>query len=110
MGLDREGWVYRVRQLPLHLDGRSATAQFLALIAPVLGEVENIRVGSLAQGKRDSKTATVTFKTTPSVFDNDETQWTLDPQSSLGRNVIVDVHFRGFTVLNEPQQCPHTVE
>ena len=110
MGLNREGRVYRVRQLPLHLDYPSDTAQFLASIAPVLGGVDNIRVCSLAQAERSSKTATVTFKTIPSVFDNDEHQWTLQVESFFGRNVIVDIHFRGFTVLNEPRQCPHTAE
>lgn len=110
MGLNRQDRVYRVRQLPLHLDNRSDTAQFLASIAPVLGEVDNIRVCSLAQRNRDSKTATVTFKAIPSVFDNDEHQWTLHVESFFGQNVIVDIHFRGFTVLNEPRQCPHTAE
>ena len=110
MALDRESRVYRVRQLPLHLEDRSATAQFLVSIAPVLGDIENIRVCSLAQGKRDSKTATVTFKTIPSVFDDDKNQWTLHAERFFGRNVIVDIHFRGFTVLNEPRQCLHTAE
>ena len=110
MGLSREGRVYRLRQLPLHLDNPNDTARFLASIAPGLGEVDNIRVCSLAQGKLDSKTATVTFKTVPSVFADDEDQWTLHVESFFGRNVIVDTHFRGFTVLNEPRQCPHTAE
>lgn len=102
--------MYRVRQLPLHLDHPSDTAHFLASIAPDLGEASNIRVCSLAQAKQDSKTATVTFKTIPSVFENDQHQWTLPVESYRRQNVIVDEHFRGFTVLNEPRQCPHTVE
>ena len=110
MGRGRDGRVYRVRQLPLHLQDRGETERFLAQIAQDLGPVDNIRVFSLAQDKQDSKTATVKFETLPSIFDNDEQQWTLHAEVFCGRNIIVDVHFRGFTVLNEPRYSPHTVE
>lgn len=110
MGRGREGRVYRLRQLPLHLQERGDTERFLAQIAKDLGAVDNIRVFSLAQEKQDSKTATATFKTLPSIFNNDEQQWTLHVEVICGRNIIVDVHFRGFTVLNKTPYSHHTVE
>ena len=110
MGNSREKQVYRVRQLPLHLKDCGATASFLASIARDLGVADNIRVFSLAKEKSNSKTATVSFKVIPSLFDNDSEEWTLQTEVSCGRNIIVDTHFRGFTVLNEPQISPHTVE
>ena len=110
MGRNRESQVYRVRQLPLHLEDRGATASFLSKIASVLGAVDNIRVFSLAQEKPVSKTATVSFNILPSIFDNDDEQWTLPARDVCERNIIVDVHFRDFTVLSEPQNCEHTIE
>lgn len=110
MGKGREGQVYRVRQLPLRLENRDVVAPFLAGIASILGGADNIRVFSLAREKPEFKTATLSFKTVPSIFDNDDEQWTLQAEVVCGRNIIFDTHFRGFTVLNEPQHGPHTVE
>lgn len=110
MGRNRDGQVYRVRQLPPHLKNCGDIAPFLIRIAPVLGAVDNIRVFSLAEEKRDSKTATVAFKALPPIFHSDAEQWTLPAEVVCGRNIIVDTHFRDFTVLNEPLHCPHTVE
>lgn len=110
MGRSRESRVYRVRQLPLHLENRGDVAPFLAQIAPVLGAVDSICVFSLGQESSNSKTATITFKKLPSLFDNDGEQWTLWAQNICGRNIIVDIHFRDFTVLNEPRNGLHTVE
>ena len=109
MGRSREDRVYRVRQLPSNLEHRSTVAPFLAGIAPVLGPADNIHVFSLAQGK-SSKTATLSFKSLPSLFDSDEQQWTLHAQDVCQQNIIVDSHFRDFTVLNEPQYSSHTTE
>lgn len=110
MGRRRQSQVYRVRQLPPHLEHRGVVAPFLATIAPSLGGVDNIRVFSLAQEKSTSKTATISFEALPSVFDNDQEQWTLQAEVICGRNIIVDTHFRDFTVLNEARHCPLTVE
>lgn len=110
MGRSRESRVYRVRQLPLHLENRGDVAPFLIRIASILGAVDNIRVFSLAQEKSNSKTATLSFNNLPSLFDNDEEQWTLRAEDICGRNVIIDTHFRDFTVLNEPRHGLHTVE
>ena len=110
MGNNRDDKVYRVRQLPLHLKDCGATAYFLASIAPDLGAADNIRVFSLAKEKPDSKTATVSFKSIPAIIDNDSEEWTLQAEISCGQNIIVDTHFRGFTVLNEPQGLSHDVE
>ena len=105
-----DGLVYRIRQLPLHLEHCGKVAPFLVWVAPALGAVDNIRVFSLAQEKDQFKTATVKFKTLPPIFDNDRSQWTLEAEDVCGQNVIVDVHFRGLTVLNEPWRSPHTAE
>lgn len=110
MARSRESRVYRVRQLPSHLENCGHVALLLAQVAPVFGTVDNIRVFSLARKKPDSKTATISFKHLPSIFDNDEEQWTLPVEHTCGRNIIFDTHFRGFTVLKEPQQGLHTVE
>ena len=108
--MGRDGRVYRIRQLPLHLEHCGKVPPLLARLAPDLGAVDNIRVFSLAQEKNNSKTATVKFKTLPPIFDNDRSQWTLEAEEICGQNVIVDVHFRGFTVLNEPRGSPYTAE
>lgn len=110
MSRSRESRVYRVRQLPLYLEYRGDVAPLLAKVAPVLGAVDNIRVFSLAREDTDSKTATVSFMITPSIFDNDKEKWTLQAEDVCGRNIIIDTHFRGFTVLKEPQLTLHTVE
>ena len=110
MGNSRATQVYRVRQLPSHLKERGLTASFLASIVPDVGAADNIRVFSLAKEKTDSKTATVSFKIIPSIFDNDREEWTLETEVSCGRNIIVDTHFRDFSVLNEPQSSPHALE
>ena len=110
MGNSREDQVYRVRQLPLHLKDCGATASLLASLGPDLGAADNIRVFSLAKEKPNSQTATVSFKIVPSIFDNDREQWSLPAGAFYGRNIIVDTHFRDFTVLNEPQNSPHTLE
>lgn len=110
MGSSRESRVYRVRQLPLHLEHRGDVAPFLAKIAPGLGAVDNIRVFSLARENSNSKIATVSFMVLPSIFDNDKQKWTLQAEDICGRNIIVDIHFRGFTVLKEPKHSLHTIE
>ena len=110
MGRSREERVYRVRQLPHHLEERGDVAAFLVDVAPVLGKIDNIRVFSLARGKKNSKTATVMFKVTPAFFDNDEGQWTLETRNICGHNVIVDTHFRDFTVLNDAKDSHYTTE
>ena len=109
MGRSREDRVYRVRQLPSYLENRGNIAPFLARIAPMLGAADNIHVFSLAQEK-SSKTATITFKSLPSLFDNDEQQWILHAEDVCQQNIIVDAHFRDFTILNEPRHSSHTTE
>lgn len=106
----REDRVYRVRQLPIYLENPGQTAPFLARIAPILGDANNIRVLSLAETNPTSKTATISFKTLPSTFDNNDQQWTLQAKDVCGWNVIVDIHFRDFTVLSEPHPSTHTAE
>jgi hypothetical protein len=56
-----------------------------------------------------TKTATIVFKTLPEVFDSDDTEWVLRTGDTQP-NVIVDVHFRGFTALNDVDSDLHILE
>jgi hypothetical protein len=56
-----------------------------------------------------AKTATVIFMTLPAVFDNDDTEWVLRTEGPQP-NVIVDVHFLGFTALNDVDSDLHVLE
>lgn len=104
---------YRVRQLPRHVSEEDLPG-FLVRCCGELGGETNIVVWSLAITllpfeKPRTKTATVTFNSLPLVFNNDETEWTLTtPGSHL--NVIVDVHFLGFTALNDVEIGLHNLE
>lgn len=104
----REGRVYRVKNIPVHLD-RQGTGDLLHRIVPYLGPRENVTIFSLAKDRQDSLTATVTFKSLPSPFDNDREEWTFHA-AGIMRSIIFDVHFLDFTVLNEPSENLHTME
>ena len=106
----REGRVYRARQLPNHLKTCDDTARFLARVAPVLGNFDSIRIFSLAAAGPTYKTATISFKDLPSMFDNDDQQWTVQAKDLCGWNIIVDIHFREFTVLSEPHPSTYIAE
>ena len=56
-----------------------------------------------------TKTATVNFKKLPEKFDNDDTEWVL-PTGDGQANVIIDVHFLGFTALNDVDSDLHALE
>jgi hypothetical protein len=56
-----------------------------------------------------TKTATIIFKTLPDVFDNDDTEWPLRTEDAQP-NVIADVHFLGFTALNDADSDLHVLE
>ena len=108
MSLARESRTYRVQQVPAYLRV-DQVANFLATASRSVGSAENIKVYSLATSlgftsfiRRATKTATITFKQTPPIFDNDEEQWSVpSDHDRWNRNLIFDTHFRGFTALND---------
>lgn len=55
-----------------------------------------------------TKTATIIFKTLPDIFDNDDTEWPLRTEDAQP-NVIADVHFLGFTALNDADSDLHVL-
>lgn len=109
---------YRVRQLPCVLIYRRQVASFLASIVADL-EVEHVHVFSLAPSLNPlelppTKVATVMFSKTPTAFDSANShdhQWTISGRpAGLQKDVIVDVHFEGFTPLNDVAGDEHTLE
>ena len=115
MGRKRAAPTYRVRHLPSNVDARE-TARLLVETAEALGPFDNIKVKSLAFSlnpyeKPPTKTATVEFTHQLSLFDDDGTEWTLPRgEGSLHRDILVDVHFLGFTPLNDPEPDLHALE
>lgn len=104
---------YRVRQLPAHLDIHHLPRLLISL-ENSLGPLENIHIHSLAGSSNGfeeapTKTATVTFSNRPTVFDNDQSEWSFQTQQlGLQKNIIFDIHFLGFTTLNDAD--PHSLE
>jgi hypothetical protein len=102
----RHGRTYRFRQLPPQVDTRFLPTLLLSIDA-AFGPLGNIRVHSLASSldpweSPPTKVATITFKQLPSIFDNEDKEWVfLARNIGLLKNVIVDVHFLGFTPLND---------
>jgi hypothetical protein len=108
MSLASKSRTYRVQQIPAYLS-INQVADFLAAASRSIGLAENIRVHSVATTlgftsytTRRTKTATLTFCQTPAIFENDEEQWALPSEhESWNRNLVFDIHFRGFTALND---------
>ena len=115
MAPSRDGRTYRIRQLPCHVD-RLQAIDLLVSLSENLGPRDNINIRSLAPNldpweRPRTKIATVTFKKLPPPFDSDKTEWVFKTQTyGLQRNIIVDVHFLGFTPLNDVSDSQHTVE
>jgi hypothetical protein len=106
MPRNRGSRTYRVRQLPQNLQKHAVTS-FLAAALSDLGAAANIQVFSIAPSltlyeRNPTTTATVVFKETPQCFDDDKVQWTLiSKHPEWPRNIIFDIHFIGFTLLND---------
>lgn len=113
----RRDRTYRVRQLqvPPGTDHRQLT-HIIASLSDGLGPAENIQVYSLAASLPLStilptSVATIAFDKTPSVLDNDNTEWSLTARHlDWRRNVIFDTHFLGLTPLNDPEPCNHALD
>jgi hypothetical protein len=108
----RESRTYGFRQLPSHVDELRLPALLLS-INDALGPLENIQIHSLASSldpweTPPSKTATITFNKLPLIFDNGQKEWVLSTRHiGLLNKVIVDVHFLGFTSLNDVVKDHH---
>lgn len=106
MPRSHESRTYRVRQLPQNLH-QHGVASFLAEASSELGSAANIQVFSVAPSlnlyeRTPTKTATVVFKETPQCFNDDKTQWTIiSGHPEWPRHLIFDIHFIGFTPLND---------
>ena len=114
----REDRTYRVRQLQVSPDiSFDELRSIISKVNTGLGPGEAIQVHSLAPSLATfenplTSVATVTFSKTPPVLDNDKNEWSLSARH-LGwgrRSVIFDIHFLGFTVLNEPDPSDHALE
>lgn len=107
MAISRDSRTYRVRQLPYHMDRH----QVVRLLCTLLDSIEpgDIQIYSLASSlspweRPPTKVATVMFGRLPAILDSDETEWVLHSQrAGLQRNIIIDIHFLGFTALNDVQ-------
>lgn len=113
MSQGRDVRTYRVRQLPSHVSKESLRT-LLVNSCEALGPEDDIVVYSLASSlvpfeTSRTKTATIIFKSLPSIFDNDETEWTLVTRDSQP-NITIDVHFLGFTALNDVDSDFHVLE
>lgn len=111
----RERRTYRLRQLPQHLELQDV-AEFLCKVSSDFGTKEDIRVFSLASSlitweKPPTKTATLVFLSTPRAFDNDGKEWSVSARNAgWNRNLIFDVHFEGFTALNDVEDPAYLAE
>jgi hypothetical protein len=102
-----------VRQIPSHVS-KESLASVLVKACKSLGPEENIKVCSLGSSlvpfeMPRTKTATIIFKTLPTLLDDEETEWVLRT-AGFQPNIIIDVHFLGFTALNEVDSDLHILE
>jgi hypothetical protein len=114
----REDRTYRVRHLQVSCRIALNELSFvIASLSEALGPSENIQVQSVASSiatyeNPPTSVATITFTKIPPLLDNNNTEWSLSARHlNWGRrNVIIDTHFHGFTVLNEPEPANHAFE
>src|SRR5947207_15195483 len=106
--------VYRLRQLPEHLD-RLGTAE---LLSKALGDISSrdVQIFSLATSvdpweRPPTRTATLMFNTLPALLETEKgkTEWKIKV-GGLRDNLILDIHFLGFTPLNNISPPYHNVE
>lgn len=117
MSVARERRTYRVQQLPPWLQ-LNQVADFLVAACACIGLAENIKAHSIAKSlsfvslvARTVQVATITFTKTPLIFDDDEEQWSIPGEHDRwSRNIIFDVHFRGFTALNDTSSNEQQLE
>jgi hypothetical protein len=106
---------YRARQLPCDLTSLPQVASFLAGVVPGLA-ADDVRVLSLATSLNPleippSKVATLMFDRVPALFDESSTEWVIPGKpAGLPRDLLVDVHFRDFTPLNDLPPKIHSLD
>jgi len=118
---DTEGWsrkVFRLRQVPGHVSGPLAATSLLseALSIPR----DHITIFSLATTlnrweEPPSKVATLQLKSVPKYLADSSTgngsEWSIPvPGGKPNEMFILDTHFNGMTVLNDPVLGKHLVE
>ncbi|KAI0100718.1 hypothetical protein F4776DRAFT_658252 [Hypoxylon sp. NC0597] len=103
--------VYRLRNLPTHVDRQSA-AELLATCVDDLAP-HQVRISSLADdvdpwARPPTKTATLTLHETRAAnrFDSGPGEWAFTVPG-LSKPLILDYHFRGLTLLNEVNAAEH---
>jgi hypothetical protein len=106
--------VYRLRNLPDHLDRQSAAELLASCLDGV--SLQHVRISSLAYAidpwtRSPTKTATLTFQGCPleplKGSGNGERAFAIP---GLAKPLILDQHFRGLTPLNEVNQEWHQYE
>lgn len=102
---------YRVRQIPANVSKDSLPVRLSKACAV---SEDSIIVYSLASSllpfeRPPSKTATVAFNCLPALLDNDDNEWVIKTPEGQP-NMIVDVHFFGFTPLNDVEPDLHALE
>ncbi|KAI9736325.1 MAG: hypothetical protein M1834_001211 [Cirrosporium novae-zelandiae] len=108
-----EGLTYRVRKLPHYMDKLEVIKLLVSL---GLGPLENIKTLCLASSlnpyeRPPTKTATAEFMRRPQALPPDRQEWVLPTQDvGLQHNVIIDLHFLGFTALNDVGKHLHTFD
>lgn len=116
-GQDWTRIVFRLRQLP---NKTGSPTEAASLLAGVLGlPHHHVIVYSLATTLDQwemlpSKIATLQLKSVPARLQNardDEDEWRFVlPGEALNQALILDIHFRGFTPLNDVEPARHSVE
>jgi hypothetical protein len=115
----RNDRTYRASNIPYSLDSSSLVSLLASIEGEGFGPLANICICSLAPSlilgtpskTARTKTATITFKKVPIPFDDDRTEWTIPIRYlAFQQDIIFDIHFEGFTPLNDVSANEHTVE
>jgi len=104
---------FRVKHLPHHMQIHHAQ-RFLRDLLSYDDDAGKLDVLSLASDVEShenppSKVATVQFSTTPQVLESGKVEWNFE-RVGLLRDIIIDTHFLGFTVLNDVDRDEHVQE
>lgn len=111
MAPNGERKTFRVRQIPHHVDKESLPSVLSRLLSC---QKDTIRVASLAPSIDSyeippTKVATVVFSEWPSDLARDKHEWRKQNEF-LPKAIIIDTHFKGFTVLNDVISSEHVAE
>jgi hypothetical protein len=114
MTLQENTKVYRLRNLPGHVDRQSAAELFASCFDDA--SPQHVLISSLAPAidpwtRSPTKTATLIFKETPTAVHSHAIsgEWRF-PVPGLTKALILDHHFQGLTPLNEVNPGEHEHE